>query len=60
MKTIKYTTGPDSVGFGVAGRFERKVPRTIPADLADRLLQKTSIKFTELPAEKPAAPKKEK
>lgn len=51
MKTILYTSGPPRITCGAAGTFERGVPRTIAAEMADRLLAKRSITFTEVVAD---------
>lgn len=58
-KSILYTTGPATITCGAAGTFIRGVAKSVDAELADRLLNKTSIKFTLAPEPKPAATKKE-
>jgi len=45
MKVV-YAVGPDKVVCGAAGTFRRNEPREVSKDLAERLLAKTSIKFT--------------
>lgn len=46
-KTIVYTEGPELVTMGVAGIFRKHEPRAIAAPLADQILAKSSITFSE-------------
>lgn len=40
MKSVLYDEGPDAVSMGIAGRFERGVPRELDDDTALLLLAK--------------------
>lgn len=58
-KSILYTEGPPRITCGAAGTFERGKAKPVAADIAARLLAKSSVKFILAPEAKPASRKKE-
>lgn len=62
MSKIVYREGPATVSMGVAGKFEKNVPREVGEELIESLLQKKVVNFKRHPttgvqAEKDAAPR---
>ena len=51
-KIVYVSGGPNRIKAGVAGTFEKGVPREVNDKLADSLIKKTSLKFERVKKEK--------